>query len=61
MATNKKLSGVRFTDQGKKLLEALAEHMGISQTAVLETLIRDRAKLEGVTAQDAPEKEPATA
>lgn len=47
--TNKKVtSNHRLTPQGKRLLVLLAEHLGLDQTGVIETLIRERAKMEGI-------------
>lgn len=44
----KKKSSYRFSEKVKSLLEALAEHYSITQTAVLEMLVRDKAREEGV-------------
>ncbi len=50
---------MRITDDGKKLLELLAGKRGISQTAVVEQLIRDEAERKGVALE--PEREKAAA
>lgn len=41
-------TSIRLSDEGKRLLALLAEKMGVSQAAVLELAIRDKAKREGV-------------
>ena len=41
-------SNHRLTPEGKRLLVLLAEHLGLDQTGVIETLIRDRARAEGL-------------
>jgi predicted transcriptional regulator len=41
-------TSIRMSDEGKRLLEALAEKLGISQAAVLELAIREMAKREEV-------------
>lgn len=61
MATDKIAKAFRFSDTARELLEKIAQQSGISQTAVLELLIREKAKAEGITAQAAPEGEPARA
>jgi hypothetical protein len=38
----------RLTAEGKRLLAAVAEAKGINQTAVLESLIREAARREGI-------------
>ncbi len=38
----------RLSDEAKRLLELLARHFGISQTAVLEQAIRALARREGL-------------
>ena len=38
--------GIRMSQEGKDLLVRLAEHLGISQTAVVELAIRRLAKQE---------------
>ncbi len=47
MSTKNKRS-FRLTETADNLLDQLAERMGLSKTAVLETLIRNEAKAEGV-------------
>ncbi len=39
---------MRLTEDGKRLLEALAASRGISQTAVVEQLVRDEAERRGI-------------
>jgi hypothetical protein len=39
---------IRLADEAKRLLALLAEQLGISQVVVLEILIREKAKKEGV-------------
>jgi predicted transcriptional regulator len=41
-------TSIRLSDDGKRLLALLAEKLGISQVAVLEILIRDKAKHEDI-------------
>lgn len=43
-----------LTEVAIKLLGLLAKTKGISQTAVLETLVREEAKREGIRIQDLP-------
>lgn len=46
--TRKVTSNHRLTPEGKRLLVLLAEHLGLDQTGVIETLIRERAKTENL-------------
>ena len=41
-------SSIRLTLEAKRLLRALAAQSGISMTAMLELMIREKAKREGV-------------
>lgn len=41
-------TGFRLSDEAKRLLTQLAQQQGISQSAVLELLIREEAKRKGV-------------
>lgn len=41
-------SNHRLTPEGKRLLVLLAEHLGLDQTGVIETLIREKARTEGL-------------
>jgi predicted transcriptional regulator len=41
-------TSIRLSDEAKRLLALLADQLGISQVAVLEILIREKAKREGV-------------
>jgi hypothetical protein len=55
---------MRITDEGKRLLELMSERRGVSQTAVVEQLIRDEAERKGLRSISSPadaEKEPVTA
>lgn len=44
----KKLTGFRLTRAAREKLDALAKKFGISQTAVLEITIREKAEEEGI-------------
>jgi len=46
--SDKKSTSFRLTPEARRLLEVLALKFGISQTAVLELLIREKAKRENV-------------
>lgn len=48
--TRPKQTAFRLSVEGKGLLSALARHLGVSQTAVIELAIRDKAKAEGIRA-----------
>jgi len=39
-------SNHRLTPEGKRLLILLADHLGLDQTGVIETLIREKARAE---------------
>jgi len=41
-------TSLRLTSEAKQLLQALAKKLGISQSAVIEIAIRDKAKREQV-------------
>ena len=41
-------SNHRLTPEGKRLLVLLAKHLGLDQTGVIETLIREKARSEGL-------------
>jgi hypothetical protein len=45
----KKKTSHNLTLEALRLLKALAQKYGVSQTAVLEIIIRDKAKSEGLT------------
>lgn len=45
----KKAIGIRFTPRAKELVEQLAEHLGVTKTAVIEMAIREKAKREGLS------------
>jgi len=38
----------RLSGEGLRLLAAISAHLGVSQNAVIELAIRDKAKAEGV-------------
>lgn len=44
----KRLTSVRLSQEAKRLLALLAQKLSISQAAVLELAIRDKARREGV-------------
>lgn len=44
----KRATSVRLTDEARRLLERLAAKMGVSQAAVLEVAIREKARKEKV-------------
>jgi predicted transcriptional regulator len=57
MATTKKATAIRLTDEGTRLLAAVADQLGVSRTAVMEMAIRRIAKEEGVASPPAGEGE----
>jgi predicted transcriptional regulator len=57
MATTKKPTAVRLTDDGKLLLEKMAKRLGVSQTAIMEMAIREMAERRGVDLRESvPER-----
>ena len=58
MPSKKKITPIRLSETGAALLRASAAHMGLSQTGVIEVLIREYAKREGLTEDDAPARRP---
>lgn len=44
----KKLTSIRLSDDAKRLITLMSEKLGISQTAIIELAIREKAKREGV-------------
>jgi predicted transcriptional regulator len=44
----KQATSIRLTPEAKRLLAMLAEKLGLSQAAILELAIREKAKREGV-------------
>lgn len=42
----------RLTDEAKSLLESIATTLGVSQTAVLEITIREKAAAMNITSKD---------
>ena len=47
MKTKQKTS-ITLSEQAKHLLVKLAEHYGVSQSAMLELIIREKAKRDGI-------------
>jgi hypothetical protein len=60
----KKQSSFRISEQGMRLLARLSEANGVSMTAMLEFMIRETAKKQGIRAdsgvQGPPKQGPAT-
>jgi len=48
-------TSVRITPTAQRLWEALADNMGLSKAGVLETLIRERAKADGIQDRESVE------
>jgi PIN domain nuclease of toxin-antitoxin system len=48
----------RLSETARQLLAELAEQLGISQAAVLEILIRDKAKAEKITLKSPSQQRP---
>jgi hypothetical protein len=46
---SKEPTSFRLSTDGRRLLDQLASRLGVSRTAILELLIREKAKQEGVT------------
>lgn len=46
--TKKTSISFRLSSEARRLLKALSENLGISQAAVLEIVIREKARHEGV-------------
>lgn len=44
---NKKTS-ITISDDAKRLLEELAEKYGVSQTSIIEMLVREKARMDGL-------------
>lgn len=49
MEDTKRTRSFRLTDEADNLLQNIADKFGISKTAMLEVIIRDRARQEKVT------------
>jgi hypothetical protein len=45
---SKEPTSFRLSPDGRRLLEELSRRMGVSRTAILEVLIREKAKQEGI-------------
>jgi predicted DNA-binding protein len=45
----KQATSIRLTPEAKRLLRALARRFGVSMTAMLELMIREKAQREGVS------------
>jgi hypothetical protein len=45
---SKEPTSFRLSPDGRLLLDALASRLGVSRTAILELLIREKAKQEGM-------------
>ena len=56
----KEATSVRLTPDARTLLQRLSDALGLSQAAVLETLIREKAKREQVTIDQARQRREAT-
>lgn len=48
MKTNKLPTSIRLSPEAKRLLKELSDKLSISQAAVLEIIIREKARAEGV-------------
>ena len=57
----KHLTSIRLTPEAKQLLAELATTLGVSQAAVLELAIREKARREGLTPGKPPRPRPHTA
>ena len=58
MPSQKRTAPLRLSETGLALLRAAAAHMGLSQAGVIEVLIREYAKREGLYEDDAPARRP---
>ena len=47
-ATNKTQTNIYLSDEAREALKALAERAGVSQSAVVEQLVRKEARKEGL-------------
>jgi predicted transcriptional regulator len=43
-----KPTSVRLSDDAKRLIKLMSQKLGISQTAIIELAIREKAKREGI-------------
>ena len=48
MPSKKPQTNVRLSDEARDALDALAKRFGVSASAIVEMLIRDRARREGL-------------
>ena len=46
---NKRMANFRFSEDSIQCLAELAEHLGINKTAVLEMVLREKFRNEGLT------------
>ncbi len=44
----KKLTSIRLSEDAKRLIELMSEKLGISQSAIIELAIREKAKHEKI-------------
>ena len=57
MAESKRATSIRLSEEGRRLLERLAENLGVSQAAVMELSLRRLARTE-LPQDGKPEEEP---
>lgn len=55
----KRKTSFDLSDEAIRLITALAERMGLTKTAVIETLVREAAELEGLRSRANPTPRPA--
>ena len=60
MPSNKPYFNTRLTPEGIRLVNLLTAHYGISQSAVVEILVRDRARELGLGQYRRPEQNKST-
>ena len=48
MPSSKPQTNVRLSEEAKEALQALAQRLGVSANAVIEMLIREKARKEGL-------------
>lgn len=49
----KTMTGMRLSDEGKRLLQEFSEYYGISKTGVMEILLREAAERGGIVSMSA--------